>query len=702
MKDYELEWLEEVRELFDKVMPSSMLAKNLLSIFPLLDEEEREEFKKEIDEILNSYLPDYYKSKRPVFPAPPEERFDGEIKVGKIVQGDKVLYDFKLRKEDFTRHFAIYAQSGHAKTTLIYNLIDQFMKHKIPFLFFDLKQDGRAIFKKYENLIIIPWRELRWNPLRNPPGMDIKSWWIFLTEICGHVWGVYHAGINYLLEYLDILYEKFEKDKKFPTFQDLFELMKNSDERTRKRQEYFDVMYNRIRSLLSVLGNVVNVREGIRIEELLNYPVVLELEQLRVDEQNWIIEIFLAFIYCYRMVNAQRGEKLRHVIITDEAHRIWDVNKEYRETTKEMGQPVIVLFPTQFRDFGESLIISSQEPSKIMDSVHANTLVKIVGQLGHGKDISFISEAMNLSEEEKEAINKLQRAEWIVKVSDRYTKPFMIITDKVEISRKVNYKEIVQRMKKFLKLGETKKPVIKSKKVFVSKEAWKLLLDVNAHPFYPSLARRYERLKLSANKGNSAKNELIKKELVKDFKIKLGLRRPSTFLVPTNLGLSFLRENGIDVSKWKRIGKQGFEHNLYCITIAYMLRKLGYEVELEKNLLNRRVDVLASANGLRFAIEVEMEEFDLIHETEVLGTIDFLFILCRDESVYLEKERELKNLKISNTKIYRIEDFLRIAYNEYREIKGKNPFSGNKSISSLFLGNLLNLRGKVRIGEEKD
>ena len=132
------------------------------------------------------------------------------------------------------------------------------------------------------------------------------------------------------------------------------------------------------------------------------------------------------------------------------------------------------------------------------------------------------------------------------------------------------------------------------------------------------------------------------------------------------------------------------------------LHELGYEVEMEKNILNRRVDVLASANGLRFAIEVEMEEFDLVHETELLGVVDFLFIVCKDEHIYLKKVRELKDLKISNTKVYKIDDFLRITYNEYREIKGKNSFSGNKSISPLFLGNLLNLRGKARIGKEKD
>jgi hypothetical protein len=34
--------------------------------------------------------------------------------------------------------------------------------------------------------------------------MDVKAYWNFLARICGHVWEVYHAGVNYLLEYLDI------------------------------------------------------------------------------------------------------------------------------------------------------------------------------------------------------------------------------------------------------------------------------------------------------------------------------------------------------------------------------------------------------------------------------------------------------------------------------------------------------------------
>jgi len=52
----------------------------------------------------------------------------------------------------------------------------------------------------------------------------------------------------------------------------------------------------------------------------------------------------------------------------------------------------------EIRDFGEAIIAADQEPSKISDSLKANTYTKITSCLGNGRDLSNISDAMNLSE----------------------------------------------------------------------------------------------------------------------------------------------------------------------------------------------------------------------------------------------------------------------------------------------------------------
>jgi hypothetical protein len=416
MSEFDPEWYEVAKEAINRIgsLADNEGLKKLLMVY-FLNKKSRARIKEIIEKIVRAYAWKIEFSNRCWIPSPSEEELNGEITLGKLVQGDYEVGDFKLAKSDLTRHIAIYGQTGHGKTTLLYNLISQLIQQKIPFIYFDMKKDGRALLKKHKELIVIPWQELKWNPLQAPPNANLKSWWQLFSEVCGHAWGVYHAGINYLLEHLDELYASYKKTGRFPTIKQLFELMQDKKEETKKRQEYYDVMYNRIRTLTSVLGNIIECERGLAIEDLLFYPVVIELDQMRTDEQNWLIEVMLTYIFVYRLTQNHRSEQLRHVVIVDEAQRIWDVNKEWRETTREMGTPTINLFPTQFRDLGESLVLTSQEPTKITQSVHANTLVKIVGNLGSGTDIHAAAEAMGLNEEQKELIHKLKRGEWLVK-----------------------------------------------------------------------------------------------------------------------------------------------------------------------------------------------------------------------------------------------------------------------------------------------
>jgi hypothetical protein len=68
----------------------------------------------------------------------------------------------------------------------------------------------------------------------------------------------------------------------------------------------------------TVLGNVLNVEDGIPIEELLNYPVCLELIGINsVEIQTWLVCLIMAYICEFRTANAHFG-KLRHLLIYDE------------------------------------------------------------------------------------------------------------------------------------------------------------------------------------------------------------------------------------------------------------------------------------------------------------------------------------------------------------------------------------------------
>jgi hypothetical protein len=494
--------------------------------------------------------------------------------------------------------------------------------------------------------------------------MEVKSWWQLFAEVCGHVWGVYHAGVNYLLEYLDELYEKYKKDGRFPTLRDIYEMMLDAEEKSRKRLEYFDVMYNRIRTLISALGPVINVETGFRLEDMLNHSLVLEIDQLRTDDQTFIVELMMTWIYAYRLVQGHRTEKLRHCIIVDEGHRIFDVNKDFRETTREMGRPPVEIFPTQFRDFGESLIITSQEPSLVTNSLHANTLTKISGNLGSGKDISAVSEAMGLTDEEASCIPKLQRGEWIVKLSDKYTRPFIITTSYHPMDKDVNDDEVTARARPHLdQFEETTAGSSQTDSTVLSPDALNLLLNVNRYPLM-HLTNRYRILGMLGKRGEEAKSELIRMKLVEEHEIPIGSFRPVKYLTPTTLGLEFLRGKVQKTDHWKAVGHVGFDHMLYQKLIGFYLREKGHSFVFEKDLGNgRRVDIFAIIDDKRVGIEVaQNSNIDVWQLLKAQQNLDELVIVCKDRNVLEMLEERIKGVAypvvLSKIKLHLVTEYL--------------------------------------------
>jgi hypothetical protein len=690
------EWVEETKETIEKLSQhvNAESLKTLLDLYVITDsDEDRASIRQDIETILGPGLQLLLNTESAFLPVPPG--FNGEIEFGTVVQGSKAVGQFAVRSSDLCRHIGIYAQTGHGKSVLLYSLTDQLVKNNIGFWFFDVKQDGRALLGHHQQLLVIPWQQLRWNPLRPPPKMDVKLWWQLFSEVCGHAWGVYHAGINYLLEFLDQLYEDHQRTGVFPTLGDLHRLMVASQETTRKRLEYYDVMYNRTRTLDSILGNVLNSRNSLKLEELVNRFVVFELDQLRAEEQNWLIEVMLTWLYAYRMTEQHRGEELRQVIICDEAHRIWDANKEWRDTTREMGMPTINLFPTQFRDFGTALVLTSQEPSKMTQSVHANTLVKIVGNLGNGTDINSISEAMGLDDDERDVIHKLKRGEWLVKLSDQYTEPFMIQTADYPVDKHVSDQTVAERLRKLLpelEIEEQKETIgtvttiehvpklIRSQ---LSADAWGVLANVCQHPFLGIRSRCYA-LKFSGRRIETAIQELTDRRLVASLEIPLGSFRPVKFLTLTDDALNLLDGFGYNTSLWKKkIGHTGFTHSLCQVLIAYSFRKKGYEATIEKKLASgRRLDVYCNDGKRKTGIEIELTTTNIEEKVEGIDELDSLVILVKDEESLRDGLSFLRaRPAMKKVSVQKVSEFLRenSTNNSRPGVEHQSSFSGTNS-----------------------
>jgi len=649
----DLEFVEENRKLSRRLGLQNS-ADPILNYWLLADGRERGEAEEALGLLFMPHLPRMLNSNRPVMETPPLGVFDdSDLDLGEIVSGDRTTARWSINCSELTKHTILCSRTGGGKSTVTRVVVREILKTRSRsptgepnLLYFDVKDDGLPMVKSHPDLVYLPWKQLRFNPLRPPPGMDRKDWWVLFAEACGFNFKIYLPGMNFILEYLDELSEKHPDT--LPTMKDFYNLMIQHHEVTPKRVEYFSVMFNRMRTLISILGNNLDCSVGLPLERLISKPVILSLSRLRAAEQEWLITVILTWIYAYHLVQKRRGEeRLRLLVICDECHRIWGSHLETSQISEEMGMPVLSLFPTQFRDFGVGLIGTTNMPALISQSFWSNASIKMTSNLSSGYDVWKTSEAMGLDDEQTQAIYKLKRGEWIVRIP-RHSEPFMVVTPDYPVDWNIDEKLVERRLlENFPELFMTETNARESKSepfAYPSSNARDLLFHVARFPL-KGVSTRYAELNLGIH-GRAIKEELMEKGLARETELPLGANRPTKFLVPTPRGLDFLKRNNVDVRKWTYWGNQGFEHRL-CQTVVYFsFVKSDCETKREAVLgSGKRVDVFAVVKGRRVGVEIEMDSnADVWGFLKAQKTLDELMILCRDLEVLRHIESSLQKI----------------------------------------------------------
>lgn len=245
-----------------------------------------------------------------------------------------------------------------------------------------------------------------------------------------------------------------------------------------------------------------------------------------------------------------------------------------------------------------------------------------------------------MTENESKVLQKLKRGEWIVRMSDIYTEPFMIITEPFPVDKDVSDQEVLQRLREKLPEFAVESKRAESQLAYLSKDTVALLTDICQHPFR-GISKRFAVLGFSGSRGEAAKLELIRHNLVREQPVKLGKFKPVTFLIPTDVGLKYLKSTGHNVKNWDFVGYRiSFEHRLWQWLFYAAYKERDYEVEFEKNIENYRIDVFAVKGDERIAVEIAITSgielrkiFTLLrHTTKIL-------IVCKDDRVREEVEK---------------------------------------------------------------
>ena len=263
--------------------------------------------------------------------------------------------------------------------------------------------------------------------------MHPKTWISAVAEALekSHLSGPGVADI--LIEELDKQFEDAGfysgKHDQYPNFFDVSEALDHVQFKGR-RMLWQDSCLRILRTFtFGPAAGAFNARHPLKLEELLNRPVIVELDQeLPKPLRVFLSDILLRWIHLYRLSQGET-DRLRHVTVLEESHNLFPRSQAEHQTTNSLENVF-----REIRGFGEGLVSITQHPSLMPIYILGNCNTQIYLGLQHAEDIFTAGRALFLDRGEEAFLDRLRVGEGIVKIKGR-TGPCLVRFPLVPISR---------------------------------------------------------------------------------------------------------------------------------------------------------------------------------------------------------------------------------------------------------------------------
>jgi len=360
----------------------------------------------------------------------------GSIRLGEYQSGGGAFVPIK----DLTKHTLITGFTGSGKTVTVLQILHQLWDapHNIPFLVIEsAKQEYRGlaavpIFKEslriytLGNDVCVPFRL---NPFQLMPGVRVEAHLSKLQTCFEAAIPPVGPSSSIIAEALQLVYEQrgwrltdicgVGHHRRFPELADFVSMVKDV---LKKRNYLGEVLANLEAALLGRFRPLLFGSKGAMFgcqlsspspEDLFNWPTVLEMNDLNLDDKALVTMFVLTMLREYRDLHRSERGELVHVTMVEEAHNILEEvgsNAGGDATSGDARHKAVQAFCsllTEIRALGEGLVIADQSPTKLARDAMRNTNLQIAHQLRDGDDRKAVANAMIMENEQRDFLGKL-------------------------------------------------------------------------------------------------------------------------------------------------------------------------------------------------------------------------------------------------------------------------------------------------------
>ncbi len=631
--------IETIARKLQPLMPQQV--QHWMRVRDTADPELKVLIEKQIISMAYRYLGDF--RNRILLSLPPEKKAKGSIDLGTVLY-DKERWPFGISYSELIQNTAILGRSGAGKTNVAFHILRQLVAKGIPFVFLDWKRTVRHLVPLLGSRIDIytPGRALLkfpFNPFVVPPGVESHGYVNQVVDVMSEAFTLGDGSRSVLRKAIVGLYEQ---GNLCPTVKEVISEVEKLPGKDRMGGWKISAM----RALESMEFSDIAAGDRVSQEQLtsnlLHSNTVIELDALGQETKKFLVPLLCLWLYHVRLESADR-EKLKLVIFIEEAHHVLH-KRDHRAK-----ESILEMFFRQCRELGIGIIVLDQHPHLLSTAALGNTYTTICLNQKDPSDINKAAALSLVDSDEKKYFSMLPVGQGIVKLQDRWTRPFLVQFPLVDVKKGsitddilARYSAVNQAKKprsgqwnRSLLRGFSRVPRVPLLDNALDKASFAFFEDVLTSPD-DGIRRRYARLGLSTGTGNRLKDRLLSKGWLEDQVVELGRTR-KVLLRLTKEGKQALGVDG------ENTGRESLVHEYWKRFYAARFREQGYEVQIEAPRRSGNVDVLAVKDGRSIALEIETGKSDIVRNVkrDLLSGFDKVLVVATDKKALAKVEQEL-------------------------------------------------------------